>query len=118
MANIHTILDALLDYPPGTRFNVDNIETRNEYETIRTRLVTLWTSRRTILLAIDADSSHVEKALCGDWCKEENKASFYLGETRRKQSKTYSFSIETNLGSKVTTNESSNTSTPLAGSSS
>ncbi len=93
MANIHTLLEAVVEAAPlGKKIKVE-VADRNEYETIRTRLVTLWSEHRTIVLAIDGDDPLCELALCSDYQQEPCCGFYYLGKPRRKVAKTYSFTI-------------------------
>lgn len=96
MGSISTILDAVIDNGlSGKRVEIGVVD-RNEYETIRTRLVTLWTEHRDILLAVGNDADPLSTAaLCSDF-REIGSAkvgSYYLGKARRKQAKIYSFTI-------------------------
>jgi hypothetical protein len=94
MASIHTVLDAIIEN--GTSGNKVSLQLsdKREYETVRTRLVTLWQDHREVLLAVGDDSDPlVQCSLCGDFACETLTATFYLGKPRRKLAKSYSFSI-------------------------
>lgn len=94
MAGIPTLLEELLEQPPGSKLVVNDIKTRNEYETIRTALSRRWAEHRNIILAIEGDDNPIlSLGLCGDYHAKEESAEFYLGKSRKKQARSYSFSI-------------------------
>jgi hypothetical protein len=98
MASIHTVLDAVIENgTSGKRVQIE-VADRNEYETIRTRLVTLWADHKEILQAIAEDADPlVACSLCADFVQATATtsclASYYLGKPRRKMAKSYDFSI-------------------------
>lgn len=96
MANIRTVFDALLDaHTNGKQLKIDGVATFNDYETLRTRLVKFWRDHIEIILAVGGEGSDplLELSLCGDYCSEDQSATFFLGKPRRKLAKSYSFSI-------------------------
>lgn len=94
MGNIHTILEAIIDNgTTGKKVQLGVVD-KNEYETIRTRLVKLWVEQRTVIQAVGADSDPLaDCALCADFSAATRQGTFYLGKPRRKLAKSYSFSI-------------------------
>jgi hypothetical protein len=96
MANIHTVrdlLDAVIENgTTGKRVQL-TVGSKNEYETIRTRLVKLWTEHRDVIIAISDDDPLAQLSLCGDFVASDFSATFYLGKSRRRQAKSYAFAI-------------------------
>ena len=94
MASVQTLIDAIIDAPPGTKFEV-TVAGRNEYETIRTALVKKWVHHREMLSAIADDDPTTNLSLCGDYadCEDVGVATFYLGKSRRKQARSFEFTI-------------------------
>lgn len=94
MANIHTVLDAIIENgTSGKRVQIE-VSDRNEYETIRTRLVTLWSQHKEILEAVSEVADPLAVcSLCGDYSSTDSLATFYLGKPRRRMAKSYSFVI-------------------------
>lgn len=98
MADTRTLLEAITDNgDTGKKVRVE-VADRNEYETLRTRLVKLWAEQRDIILAVDEDDHLAALSLCADFHdtgsdSELCAATFWLGKSRRKQAKSYSFSI-------------------------
>ena len=104
MADTRTLLEAITDNGDSGRKITVAVSTRNEYETLRTRLVTLWSNQRDVILAIDEDDRLASLSLCSDYHSGNDSgevhpghpvssATFWLGKSRRKQAKSYSFSI-------------------------
>lgn len=93
MANTREVFEALLDVEPETKLQID-FETRNEYETVRTKLVKLWAERKQILLAVgNDDEPAVHWSLCASWDSGACAGTFHLGKARIRQPKSYSFTI-------------------------
>lgn len=103
MANIHTVLDAVITAAAESKkVQITGIN-RSEYETIRTRLVTLWNEHKNTLLAIGGEddpiyplslcSSYEEERADDDTGDGSSRAEYWLGKPRRKMAKSYSFSI-------------------------
>ena len=94
MGSIRTILESVIDNGiSGKKVEIKPI-TRGEYETIRTRLVKLWSKTRENLLAIGSDADPLtETSLCGNYYEDSCCGIFYLGIPRRKVAKVYSFQI-------------------------
>lgn len=93
MADIRTLLDALVEAGPGKKIEVANIGDENEYHTIRTALVKRWADYKEVLLAMSDDDAAAGLSLCGDWHGDRHAASFFLGKSRRKQPRSYSFVV-------------------------
>lgn len=99
MGGIHTVFDAIVDNGISGKKVQIPFETREEYETARTRLVTLWTTHRNNIIAIIGDDSDplLPYSLCADWSNGTGNdlatGTFYLGKPRRKVAKQYSFVI-------------------------
>ena len=100
MANIHTLLDAIIDNgTTGKKVSI-GVASKNEYETIRTRLVTLWSEHKTVILAVGGEDSDplYPLSLCSSISKNTDDSGlyageFWLGKPRRKVAKSYSFTI-------------------------
>jgi len=95
MANTHTLLDTLLMEEIGTKIKI-GVADRNEYETIRTRLVTLLGEHKDAIIVAGGDEETdaiLTLSLCSDYSSEDRIASYYLGRPRRKLAKSYSFTI-------------------------
>lgn len=94
MANIHTLFEALLEVDTGKKIKVNGVANEREYETIRTALVKKWTEHKTIISAVGADDDPIlEYGLCGNYSTGDYTATFYIGHSRRKVAKQYSFTI-------------------------
>lgn len=94
MANIHTVLDAIIENGTSGRRVQITVANKAEYETLRTRLVTLWSQHREVVQAIsDVADPLCDLSLCGDWSATSSTATFFLGKSRRKTAKSYDFSI-------------------------
>jgi hypothetical protein len=94
MANIRTLFDTILAVEFGKKVTVQGVASATQYETIRTRLVKFWTEHREILIAISDDDPAIRLSLCGNYQRETNSATFYLGPARRKAALEFSFTIE------------------------
>jgi hypothetical protein len=92
MASIRTLLEALLELDIGKKITV-GVEDKNEYETVRTRLVQLWTQHKEIITAITDEDPILAYSLCGDYDGATGSGSFYLGKPRRRTAKHYNFVI-------------------------
>lgn len=108
MANIQALFEAVLDTAAegnGKKIRIPVIN-RSEHETIRTRLVTLWTQHKEAILAIGGEDSDplYPLSLCATFYKERSdkdddtgnggsRSEFWLGKPRRKAAKDYSFTI-------------------------
>lgn len=96
MANIHTVFEAVMDNGiDGNKKVKIGVVDKNEYETIRTRLVKFWTDRKEVFIAI-GDETFTDYSLCGDWEPDTCTAYYYLGKPRRRAAKHYSFEIVEN----------------------
>jgi hypothetical protein len=93
MASIRTLFDHLTDLPPGQKLTIA-ISSKSEYETVRTALVKFWTTHREIIRSITDDDPFLDNALCGNYLQERSEAEFWLGKTRRKLAKEYSFVVK------------------------
>jgi hypothetical protein len=103
MAGIHTVFDVIVDNGVTGKKLVIPFETRNDYETARTRLVALWTKHKATILEIAGEDSDplLAYSLCADFKSDGDKdgsngssrGTFYLGKPRRKMAKNYSFEI-------------------------
>lgn len=95
MANIHTVFDAIVENGVnGAKVRI-GVEDKNDYETVRTRLVKLWNAHKELLISIagpDCDPV-LEYSMCGDYDPQESAGYFFLGKPRRKPARSYSFSI-------------------------
>lgn len=105
MADIHTVFEAITELgTSGGKIKV-GVADKNEYETIRTRLVKLWNKHKELLISIGGEDSDplLAFSLCADFHAdtEQPYAHFYLGKPRRKLAKSYSFSIVDETGSVV-----------------
>jgi hypothetical protein len=94
MANIHTVLEAIIDNgTSGAKVKID-VENRDEFENLRTNLVKQWTKHRTVILAVGDDSDPLANlSLCATYNKQECAGFFWLGAARRREARQYSFSI-------------------------
>lgn len=93
MANIHTVFEAVLENGiTGEKKVKIGVVDKNEYETIRTRLVKFWTDRKEVFIAI-GDETFTDYSLCGDWEADTCTAYYYLGKPRRRAAKHYAFEI-------------------------
>lgn len=96
MANIRQVFDVLVDAgTKGIKIKVNNVETFKEYETYRTRLCTFWSNYREILVALGGEDNDpmCELSLCGTYDKNDRFAIFFLGKSRRKEARQFSFEI-------------------------
>jgi hypothetical protein len=98
MANIHTVLEAIIENATdgtGTKRVQLGVADKYEYETIRTRLVKLWSDHKEVLLAVGGEGGDplLELSLCANFDKQSSRGTFYLGRPRRKMAKSYSFEI-------------------------
>lgn len=105
MANIPTLLEAIIEQGNSGRKVSIGVASKNEYETIRTRLVTLWNQHKEAILAIGGDDSDplYPLSLCSTFISDKNgsgsnaepagNGEFWLGKPRRKVAKHYSFTI-------------------------
>lgn len=96
MANIRQVFDAVVDNGTnGKVVKIQGVASANEFETIRTRLCTLWSQHREVLLAIGGEDSDplLKLSLCGTFDKDASVAAFFLGKPRRRAAKSYSFEI-------------------------
>lgn len=95
MADTHTVLDAIIDSAPTGGKIVVQFSSKQEYETLRTRLVTLWSKHRQTIIDIVGEDGDplVVYSLCSNWASDTREGSFFLGKPRRKLAKTYSFKI-------------------------
>lgn len=95
MGTIRTLFDAVVEAASnGNKIEV-GVADRNEYETIRTRLVRFWTEHKEVIIAVGGEDSDplLQLGMCGDFDPSTGLATFYLGRPRRKMAKSYSFSI-------------------------
>lgn len=99
MVSIRTLLDTIIENGTSGKQVIITVANRNEYETVRTRLVALWTAHRNIIRAVGSDGDpFAELSLCGSYNAagaedHECTATFFLGIPRRKAAKSYSFAI-------------------------
>jgi len=92
MVSIRTLFDTLLARDIGTKVEL-GVADRNDYETLRTRLVKFWTDHKEIITAISDDDPSLEYGMCGDYKAENGTAQFWIGKPRRKVARHYSFTI-------------------------
>lgn len=94
MANIHTLFDALLEVGINKKIKVQGVANERDYETLRTALVKKFTEHKNIIQAVGADDEPIlQYAMCGNYSREEYAATFYIGQSRKKVARNYSFTI-------------------------
>lgn len=96
MANIRQAFNTMVDGGLSARVvQFNSIYTTSEYETIRTRLATLWREHKEILVGLgdNDDDPMCKLALCGTYHKDAGIARFFLGKSRRRVAKQYSFQV-------------------------
>ncbi len=110
MANIQALFDAVLEAAVERKKVKVELTSRSEHETARTRLVTLWSEHKQVILAVGGEDSdplyplslcasfdeQIESGSVGgndDTSNGSCRSEFWLGKPRRKMAKSYSFSI-------------------------
>lgn len=107
MANIHTVFDAIIDNgTTGEQVEIP-FDSKNDYETLRTQLVKLWSKRKSLITAIAGEDSDplLAFSLCSNWKKDEKIGTFFLGKPRKKIGKEYSFTIVTPISQPIAVND-------------
>ena len=94
MANIHTLFDALLEVGVNKKIQVQGVANERDYETLRTALVKKFTEHKTIIAAVGSDDEPIlQYAMCGNYARADRSATFYIGQSRKKVARNYSFTI-------------------------